>query len=113
MVVDHGRAHGEGEKFMRKVKTNVVGPLGVLGALLLCLPCLLPVIAVLGGVAVFAALVSFITDNALLFGLGSGGVAASLAMAAHVVRTRRRNGAGCEWPDPQAMPATKTRRQQP
>ncbi len=91
---------------------GAIGPLGVLGALLLCLPCLLPVIAVLGGVAVFSALSGFITDNALVVGLGIAGAIASL-VAAYIVRARRRHSAACESPDAQAMLAIEARRQQP
>lgn len=97
---------------MGRMKTTV-GPLGVLGALLVCLPCLLPVIAVLGGVAVFTALGGFIMDNALTLGLGSGGVTASLATAAYIMLARRRHSAACESLDAQAMLAIGARRTQP
>lgn len=97
---------------MRRMKT-AVGPLGILSAVLLCLPCLLPLIAVLGGVAILSAMGGFITANAFVVGLGAGGAIASLATAAYVVRTRARRGSACESPDAQATLAIEARRQQP
>ncbi len=79
------------------------GPLVVLGALAVCVPCLLPVITVLGGVAVLSTLGGTLTASALTVGLGTGGTIASLALAAYVVRKRRDPGAACESPNTPAM----------
>lgn len=95
-----------------RMKGNV-GPLGVLGALLLCLPCLLPFIAVLGGVAVFTALGGFIADNAFVVGLDGGGAIASLAAGAYLARTHRRRGAVCASPGAHATPVIEAFRRQP
>lgn len=94
---------------MRRTKT-AVGPLGVLGAVLLCLPCLLPVIAVFGGVAVFTAFGGFIAGNAFVVGLSVCGAMATLATAAYIVRTRGRRGSACEAPDAEATITTEARR---
>ena len=57
---------------------------------LLCLPCLLPVIAAVIGVAAFSAIGGWLTGNALAVALGSSAVALGAALVTYVVVARRR-----------------------
>lgn len=62
----------------------------VAGAALVCLPCLLPVIAALVGVAALSAAGGWLTGNAVAVGLAVAAPPAGLAAAFYVVAARRR-----------------------
>ena len=64
-------------------------------AALFCLPCLLPLIAVLVGVAAFSALGGWLAGNALAVALASGVVAVGAVLVTYVVIARRRQ-TSCE-----------------
>ena len=64
-------------------------------AALLCLPCLLSVIAAVIGVAAFSAIGGWLTGNALAVALGSSAVALGAALVTYVVVARRRR-TSCE-----------------
>ena len=59
-------------------------------AALFCLPCLLPVIAAVVGVAAFSAVGGWLTGNAFAVALGSGATAVGVALVTYVVIARRR-----------------------
>ncbi len=64
-------------------------------AALFCLPCLLPVIAAVIGVAAFSAAGGWLAGNALAVALGSGAAAVGAALVTYVVIARRRR-TSCE-----------------
>jgi len=64
-------------------------------AALLCLPCLLPVIAAVIGVAAFSAMGGWLAGNALAVALGSSAAAVGAAFVTYVVLARRRR-TNCE-----------------
>ena len=57
---------------IEKLKSGT-GPTAIVGAFLLCLPCLLPVLAVLVGVGAVSAFGGWIGDNGTAVALGVGG----------------------------------------
>lgn len=68
-------------------------PLGALGAFLLCLPCLLPVLAVFVGAGAFWAFGGWVADNAIVAALGSAVALAAASLAAYAIWLRRQRGA--------------------
>lgn len=64
--------------------------LAVAGFALVCLPCLLPVLAALTGVAALSALGGWLTDNATMIGVGATVALASFGLAGFVLLARRR-----------------------
>ncbi len=82
----------DGTKGSESVK-KVGAPLALVA--LFCLPCLLPLIAAVIGVAGFSAVGGWLTGNALAVALGSSAAAVGAVLATYVVITRRRR-ASCE-----------------
>lgn len=72
------------------------GPLAAVGAVLLCLPCLLPVLAVFIGVGAFSAFGGFLADTALAVWLGAGAVLLAVPAGGWALVARRRRGTVCE-----------------
>jgi hypothetical protein len=71
----------------------------LLASLLVCVPCLLTVVAAVGGLAVLSAAGGWLADNALVTVLGAGGVTLSLVFGVLIYRQRRR--AACEVGSPE------------
>lgn len=71
------------------------GPLAIIAAALFCLPCLLPVLAVLVGAGALTGLGGWITANGVIVGLGGGTVLAAVALLAAALTRRRRSAAAC------------------
>ena len=93
-------------------KTAAGAPVALIGAAaLLCLPCLLPVLAVLVGAGALTGFGGWIIANALLVGLGGGTVLAALALLAGAVIVRKRRAAACAPRDRQVAMRGDARRQ--
>jgi hypothetical protein len=88
---------------------KVAGPLGIAGAVLVCLPCLLPVLAVLIGAGALAGFGGWIGDNALFLSLGGAAVIVGLAALVGVLTARRRRAAACEPHGSELMVMTERR----
>ncbi|MDE3097071.1 MAG: hypothetical protein KGK07_13870 [Chloroflexota bacterium] len=93
-------------------ETRKAIPVGIIGAAaLLCLPCLLPVLAVLVGAGALTGFGGWISANALLAGLGGGTVLAACALLATALIARKRRAAACAPRDRQAAMCADARRQ--
>lgn len=84
-------------------KASGTGLLAAVGAVLLCLPCLLvPALAVLISAGALSAAAGWAGDNVLALVLGIGGALLAAAFVAYILWARRRTGAACEPPDAEA-----------
>jgi hypothetical protein len=88
---------------------KAAGPLGIAGAVLLCLPCLLPVLAVLIGAGALSGFGGWIGGNALVVSLGGAAVAVGLLVFAVAFTARRRRAAACEPHGSELVVMTETR----
>ena len=86
---------------IEKLKSGT-GPTAIVGAFLLCLPCLLPVLAVLVGVGAVSAFGGWIGDNGTAVALGVAGALVAAPLGAYAFWVRRRPGAVCDPADVQA-----------
>ncbi len=89
---------------------KAAGPAALMGAVLLCLPCLLPVLAVLVGAGALTGFGGWITANALLVGLGASATLAAFALLATALIARKRRAAACTPRDRQVAPRADARR---
>jgi hypothetical protein len=67
----------------------------VIGAILLCVPCMVPVLAVLVGAGAFSALGAWLSDDTIIAALGATGALAAATLAAYAFLVRPHRGASC------------------